>query len=676
MKHVTFHLPSFLRRVRIHGGEFDSSARAMNRVSEKGSLMTYERPFTAQAEPRIVRGSTIERKQMSTKTTIKRIALVSVAALGFGVLSVVPSTAVTNADSLTVSATTAAQTTAETATATSATATLAFLSGAVTDSMSVTASLVSGPATSTALPYLQVVETTTAQIGNGNLTPLAAGTGVVEPNKAGIVFQTGSTVPAAVSAKVRVYLGTTATAAPSVAGTYVVRLTPAVTAGGGSLNATAQTITITVTTAATQSTTVDATTSTSILNTGETNTATADATVSGSMTVPAGGNTEAVGTIAVVLKNTAGTTLSGESYTAVIVSGPGLLGSGAAAAGTSFAGNGRAIAVQHNHVVGVFPDGTSGVAKIEIRTAAGVVIATETVTFFGAIASIVATVVKPVIAVGAATGVITAVAKDAAGTTITAPTLFITSSDLTVVNASGAAAATSAAGVATFGFTGLKAGTANFTVGNAATAATVSAAAVSVRVGSSTPASITVSLDKASYAPGEAVTASIAVLDATGLAVADGVYNNIFATGGISANYSLGASWLDTTTVTTVGGVGTRTGFLPSTEGDVTFKWTTGTNLATANQGVAGTPIVVSVSSPAAAAATDAANEARDAADAATDAALQAAEAADAATVAAQEASDAVAALSESVTALVAGLQAQIKSLAAVLARIAKKVKA
>jgi hypothetical protein len=58
--------------------------------------MTYERPFTAQAEPRIVRGSTIERKHMSTKTTIKRIALVSVAALGFGVLSVVPSTAVTN----------------------------------------------------------------------------------------------------------------------------------------------------------------------------------------------------------------------------------------------------------------------------------------------------------------------------------------------------------------------------------------------------------------------------------------------------------------------------------------------------------------------------------------------------------------------------------------------------
>jgi len=53
--------------------------------------MTYERAFLAQADLRIVRGSTIERKIMST--TIKRIALVAVAALGFGVLSVVPSQA-------------------------------------------------------------------------------------------------------------------------------------------------------------------------------------------------------------------------------------------------------------------------------------------------------------------------------------------------------------------------------------------------------------------------------------------------------------------------------------------------------------------------------------------------------------------------------------------------------
>jgi len=59
--------------------------------------MTYESAVLAQAESWIVRNSTIERKHMSTKTTFKRIALVAVAALGFGVLSVVPSQAAATA---------------------------------------------------------------------------------------------------------------------------------------------------------------------------------------------------------------------------------------------------------------------------------------------------------------------------------------------------------------------------------------------------------------------------------------------------------------------------------------------------------------------------------------------------------------------------------------------------
>ena len=41
---------------------------------------------------------------MSTKTTFKRIALVAVAALGFGMLSVAPSSAVPQTDTLTASA--------------------------------------------------------------------------------------------------------------------------------------------------------------------------------------------------------------------------------------------------------------------------------------------------------------------------------------------------------------------------------------------------------------------------------------------------------------------------------------------------------------------------------------------------------------------------------------------
>ena len=55
--------------------------------------MTYVSALAAQADLRKLRGSTIERKQMSTKTIYKRIALVAVASLGAGLLSVAPASA-------------------------------------------------------------------------------------------------------------------------------------------------------------------------------------------------------------------------------------------------------------------------------------------------------------------------------------------------------------------------------------------------------------------------------------------------------------------------------------------------------------------------------------------------------------------------------------------------------
>jgi len=74
--------------------------------------------------------------------------------------------------------------------------------------------------------------------------------------------------------------------------------------------------------------------------------------------------------------------------------------------------------------------------------------------------------------------------------------------------------------------------------------------------------------------------------------------------------------------------------------------------------------------------AIDAANEATDAANAATDAANAAAEAADAATAAAQDAQAAVAALATQVSSLIAGIKAQITSLTNLVIKIQKKVKA
>jgi hypothetical protein len=91
-------LKRILSRVRIHGGDSGVSARATHHNVEKDLLITYVSALSSQAELRTVRGSTTERKKMSTKTTFKRVALVTVAALGMGVLtSVAPASAAVTA---------------------------------------------------------------------------------------------------------------------------------------------------------------------------------------------------------------------------------------------------------------------------------------------------------------------------------------------------------------------------------------------------------------------------------------------------------------------------------------------------------------------------------------------------------------------------------------------------
>jgi hypothetical protein len=608
---------------------------------------------------------------MSTKTTFKRIALVAVAALGFGVLSVVPSNAAAQLDSVTVSAATATQETTDTLTATSAvvTATLAGTQGV--DTLTVTASIVSGPAY--VQPILSFKESTTAEAS------------ATADSSVQTVHPKGTSAVSQATAKWNLYLK-----APTVAGTYVVKLTPT-----GGVNAVAATVTITVTAKAAISTV--ATSATSILNVGETSSATVDAVVTAGK---AADLNVAAATIKVTLKNAAAATVTAESFTAT-VSGPGLLGS-AADTGTTITGpaaTGRALTVHNGHVLQVFPDGTSGVSTITISSAAGLVLATETITFFGDVATIVATVKKPVLGgVAAVPGVLDIVVKDASGVAVSnlgANSVNLVSSDATKI--AGAYTAVTPVWSATtqsylVPVTPVAAGSANITVTTkaSATATTgVDAAAVSVRVGGAAAQldGLLVATDKTSYAPGELVTLTVTPTDVAGLVLSDETYT-VFTAAGIVSSHALTSPTAGFSLAQAgaqnggVAGTGTATGvatykfYAPNIEGDMTLTWTRSTSFATAaNDSLAGS-ITLAISSPGTAAATDAANEARDAADAATDAALQAAEAADAATVAAQEASDAVAALSESVTKLVAGLQAQIKSLAAVLARIAKKVNA
>jgi hypothetical protein len=655
----------------------------MNRAGEKDTLITYERALEAQADLRKFRGSTIERKHMSTKTTFKRVALVAVAALGLGVLATVPSQATVQASSLTLSAATSTQLTNETSTASAAVATLSFLASDLADTVTVTAYLMSAPAGNTVVPVMQVSETTSAVVRDDASGGSALAAGAQETDQT-LSINSSANAATAVTAKLKVYMNSA-----TVAGTYVVKLVPSVAGGGGVIDTTGVTLTITVST--NPATDTVAASATSILTTAADTTTATDATVTWPM---AASTANEAAVIKVGLLNAAGVATVGESYTATIA-GPGLLASQALDADLEAAAVGRAITVKAGDVVTVYPDGSSGVATITISSAAGKVLATETVTFYGAATAATATVVKPIINATGSQAAILVNLKDAAGTAVTqATTFYVSSSDVTKV--SGAYTTTGSlnynATNGTLGagylinLTGVAAGSANITVGtkSSATATTgVNAPAVAVRVGSETPASVSVSLDKTSYAPGEKATLTVVLKDATGLELADRTYTNIFAAGGIVADYSLSGSLSDTTTATSVDGFAsgkkTFTLYMPNIEGDVTFSWTTGstaaaagTGLATANQAVAGS-VKATVSSVGTATAIDAANEATDAANAATDAALAAADAADAATAAAEDASAAVAALAKSVNTALKALKKQITSLTALVNKLLKK---
>ena len=596
---------------------------------------------------------------MSTKTTFKRVALVAVAAMGFGLLSVAPSSAahVFQADALSLSAATS---TVAVGSSTTITVTQSFLAGATLETMTVTSSFTSVPSGAT------VAELPTPTFSSGSNSFASFSTKVVN-------------VGAAVSS-LGVSNTSTMTFAPTKVGTYVIKFTPEAATTTDVINSTAQTWTVTVTALATAAA-ADAT-STSIIAPGIVSTGSADTAVSTGV---------ATGSVVATIKVTplvASATATGSNTITATITGPGTLGIGTTS--TVVASLGRSITNTGggSYWVFVYGDGTTGTSTITISLGS-VVVGTETVNFYGAAASAVATVVKPVIAVGstASTGAVTVLVKDAAGNTVPGATVFAQSGTTTVFASS--SVATGSTGIASFDLTALTAGTSSFVFSNVAAGSTAvyTSAAVSVRAGTATPGSVVMSLDKATYTQGEAATLTIMVKDADGNAVADGS-PTVFLTGGVTSTRALSAGTLPATTALTVGSsTGTLTYAInvPTTSGDFTIS-------ASAGSGLTGTfSVTATVSKSAAeianadaiAAAADAAAEATDAANAATDAANAAAEAADAATAAAQDAADAVATLGTQVAELIDGLKAQIAAQKAAITaltnlviKIQKKLKA
>ena len=328
-------------------------------------------------------------------------------------------------------------------------------------------------------------------------------------------------------------------------------------------------------------------------------------------------------------------------------------------------------------------DGTTGSSSIAISIN-GTAVGTATATFTGAASTVTATLAKPVIAAGstATTGVITIVVKDANGNGVSGATMYAVSSGSSIVSTS---VTTGSAGAASISLVGKVAGTNTVTIQNVAagSTATISAAALSVRVGSNVESSVTMTLDKATYAPGDQATITVTIKDAAGNAVVDGTYAAFAAD--VTSTRAMSAGTLPTASIAVGSTVGVKTYLVnvPNSEGAFTISALPGAGMLGAGSAVAisatatVTPSAASVTAnEVAQAAADAAAEATDAANAATDAANAAAEAADAATAAAQDAADAVAALSTQVSSLIAGLKAQLTALTNLVIKIQKKVKA
>ena len=100
-----------------------------------------------------------------------------------------------------------------------------------------------------------------------------------------------------------------------------------------------------------------------------------------------------------------------------------------------------------------------------------------------------------------------------------------------------------------------------------------------------TPATVTLTLDKATYTPGAPVVITVTAKDAAGNAVGDGTYANLFA--GAS---TLGGAITGSTPAASVeikGGVKTFTAFAPGTAGTYVVSNKFGTSMPTAQQGAA-----------------------------------------------------------------------------------------
>ena len=667
---------------------------------------------------------------MSTKTTFKRVALVAVAALGLGVISVAPSQATIS--NLAISTPTAGAATFISGTSgavssdtnTAASFTVSGLITGAGDTITVRIYENTKP-TSTAVAAssvkISVLDTTTANthVQSGTATANTYPTAQLNKYHGGnsSVFGLGGLGAggnlrydsATVGAGFDILgggvssAGVRGTSYGNVGATFNVNLETGTTYTAGTY-----TYTVLVTSHSFNGASYTTTTASTVVSivVGASTTAAAAALQApaaanaiayiGTATAPqadvvvtavATASTTPVAYIKVNVNNTNGTAAVAEDSLTATLTGPGLICDGSVC-GKSL----TAIALTAGtKELTVRADGTAGVATVNISSTVAT-FAAKTVTFYAKAAkTLTPTVRVPVLGVGANSGAVGVAAVDANGVAWTG-TAYIYATSAASALIAGSETPVACGYTATNGIrcdvTGKLVGTAKFKVIDASTVALATATSdeITLTVSAGTPGSVKIAFDKATYAPFEKAKITVTVLDTAGSALPAQTISDVFASGGITSTIGFSAN-SDTLTATNailqsasssttgaVAGSQVYYVYMPAGSGEVKISATGSTGLALAGRvAVSATAEVVNSSVDA---ATDAANEATDAANAATDAALAAADAADAATAAAQDASDAVAALSATVAKLVASLKAQITSLTNLVIKIQKKVKA
>jgi hypothetical protein len=582
--------------IRISQGERDASARATHLEAANGKFLL----------------TTNERKQMSTKTNFKRIALVAVAALGLGVLSSVPVQAATS--NVTFTLTDGTATTAVSDSTTAATVTVNGYVTAVGDTIVVGLVNKTAPATAGSfVARLMVIDTTTSatRIGAGKVAAVPGASLAFGDSNDSVTAGTvdGFSIVAAsqatasyLGAKFGVFIDSSTGAVMPVSGTYVFSILTQVYSAG-SLNAiqpAAQDVSIVVSKTTAESTTIDPSKSTAFLGAGA-SVATADAAVS----------------VVATAANTVHATLSVKTYNASSIERNESVTVSIAGAGTlrfnSIGGSSLTIAGDGSTDIEVLADGRSGTGTISVSTPTKT-FAAKTINFYSKSAkTITATVAAPLLRVGTNAKAVRGVAVDANGVAWTGAAYIVASSAADALIAGSTTpvlcAYTPADARHDCDVAGTSAGTAKFKIIDAATvaAATATSNEITVTVSNASATSVKIEFDKATYAPNERARIYVTPLDATGKAIQAGTYTDMFTSTGIAVNGAISYAGTTTTadsfTASTAGTArnfttasiasstsGARPGsavftvYMPSSGGTVTLTATGGSALPLASQ--------------------------------------------------------------------------------------------